>query len=199
MAENADVPGTPSFTHLDQLISYQRLSEIARYDVVDPELAEQLDRIAHRTMTRLGQPCSYVSIVLDSAQLIIGSSGLEGWIRNVGGTPVEWAFCGHTVARGEPYLVENAFTDPNHADSPLVAIEGTGSYAGVPLVTPSGQVLGAHCVVSPEPQQFGPEQVAVLQAAADEIMALLEEHRVEPGPVWDGSEDDATWEPAETG
>lgn len=200
MAENPGRAGAPGFDHLDELISYQRLSEIARYDVVNPELAARLDEVAHRTMTRLGQPCSYVSIVLDSAQLIIGSSGMEGWIKHVGGTPVEWAFCGHTVARREPYLVENTFTDPQHADSPLVRIEGTGSYAGVPLMTESGEVLGAHCVISSEPQQFGADQVAVLQEAAAEIMALLEEYRLEmPTGAWGRAEDDATWEPVETG
>jgi GAF domain-containing protein len=104
------------------------------------------------------------------------------------------------VDRREPYLVENAFVDPDHADSPLVRLEGTGSYAGVPLMTPSGQVLGAHCVISPEPQQFGADQVAVLHEAAAEIMALLERYRLDvPTRPWDQDEDDATWEPVETG
>jgi hypothetical protein len=182
--------------HLDALISYERLSEIAQYDVVNPELAARLDEIARRTMSELDQPCSYVSIVLDSAQLIIGSSGIEGWIKNVGGTPVEWSFCGHTVAHGRPYLVENAFTDPVHADSPLVRIEGTGSYAGVPLTTESGQVLGAHCVISTQPQTFSAENVAVLESAAQEIMALLRRYKVQiPPSSWDEAWSDASWEP----
>jgi putative methionine-R-sulfoxide reductase with GAF domain len=190
-------PGTTP-NHLDALISFERLSAVAQYDVVNPELAAQLDEIARRTMSVLHQPCAYVSIVLDSAQLIIGSSGVEGWIKNVGGSPVEWSFCGHTVAHARPYLVQDAFTDPVHSDSPLVRIDGTGSYAGVPLVTETGQVIGAHCVMSHEPQTFSAESVAVLESAAQEIMALLQQYRVEiPASTWDQAWSDSAWEPVE--
>jgi GAF domain-containing protein len=183
---------------VDPVASYQRLSEVAQFDLMAPDLAEQLDAIARRTMTRLQQPASYVSIVLDSTQLVIGSSAVEGWVSQVGSTPVEWSFCSHTVAHARPYLVSDAANDPVHAGSPLVRVDGTGSYAGVPLTTTSGQVLGAHCVISPVPQQFCAEDVAELESAAQEIMALLEQHRLQIDDVaWERAWNHSSWDPAD--
>lgn len=155
----------------------ERLTELARYDVLDPRLRPRLDAIAESSRDRLGQPVALVTVVLDNAQFVLGSAGLSGWIVDARGTPVEWSFCAHAVAAGDTYTVSDAATDPRQAGNPLVTVDGIRSYLGVPLVTGTGQVLGAHCVVGFEPHLFRPSDVAVLNAAADDVMRVLEEFR----------------------
>lgn len=167
-----------STAHLEALADLERLTAIASIDLLNPDLVERLDEISRRTMTRLGHQAAYVSIVLDTAQLILSSAGMSGWICQAGGTPIEWAFCGHTVALARPYTVEDASQHPAHQASPLVTDEGTRAYAGVPLVSATGQVLGAHCVIDSEPHQFTPDEIAELQAAAAEIVQVLTEHSI---------------------
>ena len=163
--------------HSAALATPARLAALAAYDLDDPRLRTRLDELAARTAAALGQPIALTSLVLDSAQVIAGVAGVDGWIAQVRGTPVEWSFCANAVVSGQPYVVEDATHDAIQHDNPLVTIDGFASYAGVPLRTPEGHVVGAQCVLGTAPHRFTPQEVAVLEAAAAEAVAILEEHR----------------------
>jgi len=165
---------------LDAAADIDRLRAIARYDLSGQDLRDRLDAIAAQTRAELDLPISLVSMVLDTAQLIVGSSGLSGWANAVGGAPVEWSFCAHAVATGRPYVVEDAARDAVQRDNPLVTNDGIGSYAGVPLVSPDGHVLGAHCAVGTEAHAFTRHDLAVLEKGATEVMRVLEEFSITP-------------------
>ena len=154
------------------------LEALAAYDLDDPRLRARLDALAARTAARLGRPIALVSVVLDSAQVLAGQAGLDGWLAEVRGTPVEWSFCANAVVGGRPYVVADAVRDAVQHDNPLVTEDGVASYAGVPLRTSEGHVLGAHCVLGTSPAEAGPAELAVLEAAAAEAVAILEEHRL---------------------
>ena len=164
--------------HSAALADPARLAALAAYDLDDPRLRTRLDALAARTAEAVGAPVGLVSLVLDSAQHLAGSSGLSGWMAEAGGTPVEWSFCANAVVEDRPYVVQDARTDPLQHDNPLVTEDGVASYAGVPLRTPEGHVLGAQCVLGTSPAETGPEELAVLEAAAAEAIAILEEHRL---------------------
>ena len=166
--------------HTEALSGHERLAAVAAYDLDSPQLRERLDALATRTARALGQPVGLVNIVLDTAKVIAGSTPLPGWIDTVRGTPVEWSFCATTVVTDAPYVVADARTDAVQHDNPLVAVEGVASYAGVPLRTRDGHVLGAHCVLGLQPHAFTAEELALLESAAEEATAVLEEHRL-PG------------------
>ncbi|GIF01386.1 GAF domain-containing protein [Paractinoplanes rishiriensis] len=149
-----------------------RLAVLGRIDLDNPELRRRLNDITERTAARLGQPVSLVSMVLDTAQFFIGEHGLAGWIKDVGGTPVEWSFCANVVRSREKYVVPDAAADDRHATNPLVAVDGFRTYAGAPIVV-DGEVLGAHCVLGFGAYTFGDEELEELRHSAEEIAALL--------------------------
>ena len=151
-----------------------RLRALAGIDFDNPDLRAALDRITARTAARTGLPISMVTLLLNTAQLIAGSTGLDGsWITTSGGTPVEWSFCATTVTTGQPYLLPDT-ANSEHARNPLVTIDGAASYAGVPI-TVAGQIVGAHCIIGVTADAFTTEQVDHLHAAAAEITALLQQ------------------------
>jgi GAF domain-containing protein len=162
---------------LGALSTIERLREIAAYNLFDHELRTELDVICQRTADRLSQPIGLVTIVLDSAQLVIGRSGLAGWIAATEGTPAEWAFCARAVIADRPYVVPDATKDAVQAHNPLVVMDGVTAYAGVPLRSHNGQVLGAHCVLNDRPQEFTAEQVEILEEAAAEIVDVMDRYR----------------------
>ncbi|GAA4609526.1 GAF domain-containing protein [Actinoplanes octamycinicus] len=154
-----------------------RLTEVAQYHWDDPRLRARLDEITARTADQLQVPVSLVSIMLDSAEYIAGATGLPDSITEVGGLPAEWSFCTQVVATGRPYLVTDATTDPAWMTNPAVTVYGARSYAGVPLLAPNGQILGAHCAVGTDTRAFNETDVSTLHTAAQEILALLRQHR----------------------
>lgn len=165
-----------------QLAGVQRLAALTAYDVDDPHLKQQLDAIALRTATRLHHPMALTTLMLDNAMLIAGSSGLDGWARGGPGTPAEWSFCAQTVLTGEPYVVPDASTDPIQRTNPMVELDGVRAYAGAPLVTSTGHVLGALCVIDTEPCEFSDDEIAELRLAADDAVMALEQHPTRHAP-----------------
>lgn len=160
----------------DQAPARTRLEVMADLDLDNPELRRRLDAITHRTADRLGQPIALVSMVLDAAQIFPGSYGLQGWLADLEGTPIEWSFCVNAVASGTAYVVPDATIDVLQSDNPLVTIDGIRSYAGVPIVV-DGAILGAHCVLGPDPRPFTDADLDELRRAADEISELLGAYR----------------------
>ncbi|MFI5959253.1 GAF domain-containing protein [Cryptosporangium sp. NPDC051539] len=158
-----------------RLAGRERLTAIASYDLDDPHLRQQLDAIAMRTASHLHVPTAMTTLMLDNAAMIVGSSGVEGWMR-AGGGPAEWAFCAQTVLTGEPYVVSDATTDPMQCTNPEVELDGVRAYAGAPLITPAGHVLGAHCVIEHVPHVFSADEITELQAAAQDVVTALEQH-----------------------
>jgi GAF domain-containing protein len=161
---------------LAALADASRLRAVAGYNLFDRGLRRTLDAVCERTVHKLHQPIGLVTIVLDSAQLVIGKSGLEGWIAEAGGAPVEWSFCARAVLANQTYVVDDARVDPVQSANPLVTFEKVRAYAGVPLRSPSGETIGAHCVLNATPQHFSAADIDVLERAGREIMAELAKH-----------------------
>ena len=126
----------------DPVVREERLQEIADLGLTRPEVDAELRDIAARAAESLGLPIGIVSIVLDRAQYFAAGHGLQGWLAEVRGTPVEWSFCVNAVRSREPFVVEDALENPLVSDSPLVRQEGLRCYAGIPLITSRGHVLG---------------------------------------------------------
>ncbi|HZW46073.1 MAG TPA: GAF domain-containing protein, partial [Microvirga sp.] len=88
--------------------------------------------------------------------------------------PREVSICGHVVATDEVVVAEDVTKDPRFADNPLVLEKGIRFYAGAPLRTAAGLVLGSLCVIDTSPRLFSDEEKGRLQAIADELMEEVE-------------------------
>ncbi len=161
----------------DPVTDVERLEEIADLDLFSDDARAKLDAFAQRAAERFDLPIGLVSIVLDSSQYLAGRHGLEGWIDEAEGTPVEWSFCATTVRTREQYVVTDAVNDAVQKDNPLVTVDGIGSYAGTPLVTSRGHVLGSYCVIGTTARDFTAEDLAELQAMANDVVAEIEASR----------------------
>ncbi|MDQ2757295.1 MAG: GAF domain-containing protein [Actinomycetota bacterium] len=164
----------------DAVTDVDRLVAIGRYDFDSPPLKAALVRFAKEAADLMGLPIGLVSIVLGDTQFFAGSYGIDGtWMADTGGTPVEWSFCANVVRTGDPYLVEDAETDPFQFDNPLVLLDGIRSYVGVPLVTSSGHVLGTCCTIGNTMREFADTEITALQAISRRIVDELDRHLVD--------------------
>ncbi len=161
----------------DPVLDVDRLDAIASFDLLSDELRTRLDSLAAESARQLDMPAAMVSIVMDTAQFIAGSYGLPDWVVNVGGTPVEWSLCAVAVRRRAGYVVEDGTTDDLQRENPLVTEGVLRSYAGTPLRTSDGHIIGAHCVLDTKGRQFTPEQLQRLEALGSRVMTELEHFR----------------------
>jgi signal transduction protein with GAF and PtsI domain len=162
----------------DPIHDLGRLQEIADLDLLAPDVDPILHDIATRAAERLALPVSLVSVVLDEALHVAAIHGPEGhWLGDVGGHPVEWSFCATSVRTRQPYVLERAAEDPYHRTNPLVTEDGVRCYAGVPLISSRGYVLGNLCVVGMEERTFAGEEMAALRDLAAEAVGRIETRR----------------------
>ena len=163
----------------DPVLDPERLEAVASLDLFSDEARTTLDAFARRAAAELHMPVGLVSIVLDTAQYLAGSHGLGGWLKETQGTPLEWSFCAHAVRSREDYIVENAPQDQRQQDNPLVTQDDLTSYAGTPLITSEGHILGSYCVLGDQPRSFSAEEMDRLRQMAAEVVEELETKRRE--------------------
>ena len=162
----------------DPVEDVDRLAEIADLDLFSDAAQAKLDVFARRAAERFDLPIGLASIVLDSAQYFAGKHGLGGWLEETSGTPVEWSFCATTVRTRQQYVVPDAVVDPVTSSNPLVENDGVAAYAGTPLITSRGHVLGSYCVIGTQARDFTAAELAELQEMANEVVAEIEQSRI---------------------
>ena len=165
-------------TASDPIHDAARLQEIADLGLLSPDVDPILADVAARAASQLALPVSLVSVVLDEALHVAASHGLDGlWLGETRGHPVEWSFCATSVRTRDAFVVESASTHPEHRSNPLVTQDGVRCYAGVPLISSRGFVLGNLCVVGLEERTFSTEEMATLRGLAVEAVRRIEERR----------------------
>ncbi|WP_046864155.1 AI-2E family transporter [Microvirga massiliensis] len=139
---------------------------------------EHFDKLAARVAEAFETPIALVSLIDKEHQVWPGASGLPDDMNDSRRSSRETSICGHVVAADEPIVVEDVSKDPRFAENPFLIEKGIRFYAGVPLRTSSGHVLGSLCVIDTKPRTFSPKDQKLLQTIADELMAKVEaEHR----------------------
>lgn len=155
----------------------QRLARIANLGLVDdgPPSAS-LQRLVEETARTFGVPIALLSLVLEDRQWFKAHVGLGGELLQNRGTPIAQAFCRHVVDADTigPLIVPDATRHPVFADNPLVLSGAVGSYAGAPLLTAHGDVLGTLCIIDTKPLGIDQEQVEILVALARRVAGEIE-------------------------
>ncbi|GIF36064.1 GAF domain-containing protein [Actinoplanes xinjiangensis] len=157
-----------------------RLLDVARLGMDVQVARPYLDEIVESVTDRLGMPFAIVDSLLDGAQVFLAGRGpIPEWVGEVGGTPIEWAFCLPMLRSRTTRSVSDLTTDPEFRDNPLVTIEGVRSYIGAPLISGSGAVLGGLCALDVRPREFDPAELDLMRDLADEVVRRIEA-RAEP-------------------
>lgn len=154
-----------------------RLGHLEAMDLVDDGPAdEDLQQLAENTAKEFAVPIALISLIFEKRQWFKAHYGLAGEILETRSTPRDISFCRHVVEadRIQPLVVPDAAANPYFACNPLVQQGIVRGYAGVPLVTPEGHVLGTLCIIDNKPLTIGPEQVDHLQELARRAAGELE-------------------------
>lgn len=151
-----------------------RIEEIARLRLHEDQVDDLLQSYAQKAADEFDLPMGLVSIVLDDAQKFAAAHGLGGWLKEVNGTPLEWSFCANSVDSRRPFIVEDASLHRTVKDNPMVTQDGVKCYAGAPMITHNGYVIGNFCVIGTDKRSFTGAEISKLKKYAAEIVEHLE-------------------------
>jgi len=170
----SNLPASPSEAALGERARLARIASMGLVDDRPPD--ETLQRLVEDTARAFDVPIALVSLVLEDRQWFKAYFGLDEQMSAARGTPREISFCRHVV-EGEvcqPLVVPDAAVHPYFASNPLVKEGLVRSYAGAPLVTPGGHVLGSLCIIDTKPLNIGPDEVDALVSLARRVAGELE-------------------------
>lgn len=150
-----------------------RLAALRAYEILDTEPESAFDDLTKLAAHITGAPIALVSLIDTDRQWFKSRYGLDA-----PQTPRDISFCGHVVADDVALVVDDAFVDDRFADNPLVTGEPrVRFYAGVPLRTPEGFVMGTLCAIDHVPRQLTQEQTDLLGMLARQVVTQLEFRR----------------------
>lgn len=153
-----------------------RLAALAEYQRADALSENALDRLTTLAARLFRVPTAFVSLIDDQRQIFTSRYGL-----NISGTTRRVSFCDHTLALGELLCVSDALNDPRFRDSPLVqGYPHIRFYAGIPLTTPDGHIIGTVCLTdtAPRPPLTDADRQHLTDIAAL-VMDRMEVHRID--------------------
>jgi two-component sensor histidine kinase len=159
--------------HLSQIISEdesRRLAAVKRYDILDSPSEGAFDRITAIAARRLNVPISIINMVDTNRIWFKSHHGLD-----INEIAREAGLCATAILAAEPYIVNDAHTDPRTRENTLVTGGfGLRFYAGIPLQTSEDERIGTLCVIDHKPRTVESGQIADLQDLAAVVMDQME-------------------------
>jgi len=153
---------------LDSGLEAARLYALSEYEMRDGVVHVGLDRLVQLARNIFRVPIALVSLVDAERQLFAARVGLD-----VCATSREVSFCAHALSSASLLTISDTHKDPRFLDNPLVVGPPfIRFYAGCPLVSPGGMILGTLCIIDTMPRAGLSEQE---QANLRDLAALVED------------------------
>lgn len=152
-----------------------RLAALDSYDILDSEAEPGFDAIVRLATAICDTPVSLVSLVAGDRQWFKARTGFEPCETEMGSS-----VCAHALLEPDLLVIPDLTKDPRSAQNPLVTGEPhIRFYAGAPLRSPDGHVLGSLCVIDgkPRPEGLSDIQATALRDLASQVMAQMELRR----------------------
>ena len=147
-----------------------RLAALRRCGILDSPADPAYDDLTRQAMVACDAPIAMISLVDEKRQWFKSHLGFT-----LPETPRDHSFCAYALhAPQEMLIVPDATADPRFADNPLVlGPAGVRFYAGAPLHSPDGHVLGTLCALDRVPRRLTEEQTGRLKDLARQVSIRL--------------------------
>ncbi|WP_031499247.1 GAF domain-containing hybrid sensor histidine kinase/response regulator [Bryobacter aggregatus] len=139
----------------------QRLEELSAYRVLDTAPDSEFDAITELAARLCGVPSAFISLLGEKWITMLSAHGWDG-VRELerGGS------CCEGLLLGQPSVVVEQLDGSS--------CHGIQAYAGVPLVSPRGFVVGSLSVVDFKPHAFRAEHVDLLNVLSRQAILIFE-------------------------
>ncbi|MGY4629090.1 putative PurR-regulated permease PerM/GAF domain-containing protein [Bradyrhizobium sp. USDA 4486] len=164
-AARGDAPQVTADAERAQLTALRSLG-------LDASKRQALDEASRKVAQAFNVPIALVSLVDDTHPTAADSlpqevrAGLHG--------NHEGSLDAHVIAADDMLISEDVTEDPRFADDPRVLERGIRFYAGAPLRTSSGHVVGCLCVIDTQPREFADRDRHRLQEMANQLMVDIQ-------------------------
>lgn len=150
-----------------------RLKALYKYQILDTEPEEEFNDIARLAAYICNTPIVLINLIDENRQWFKAKIGL-----NATHFPRDVGLCLLCIQQRDTVVISDTLADQRSKANSLVTCDPyIRFYAGAPLITPDGHIIGTLCVLDYVPRSFSTEQVEALQALSRQVVSQLELRR----------------------
>lgn len=147
----------------------ERIAALRNYEILDTPTEPRFDALTKLAATVLNVPIVLITFLDTDRQWFKSHYGLD-----VPQLPRDVLLSGQVVVAEAPLIVADTLQDPRFSDSPLVSGgPNVRFYAGAPLRTPDGVVIGTLCAIDHAPRQLTEAEAEILTLLASQVVEIL--------------------------
>ncbi|WP_256871840.1 GAF domain-containing protein [Nostoc sp. TCL26-01] len=150
-----------------------RLAALRQYQILDTEPEEVYDNLAQLAAFVCNTPIALVNFIDENRQWFKAKVGID-----VEEMPRDIGLSYLCQEKQDIVVIPDTLADDRLATNPaVISYPYVRFYAGVPLITPQGQILGTLCVIDNVPKQLTQQQTDALIALSRLVVSQLELRR----------------------
>jgi GAF domain-containing protein len=152
----------------------KRLTAVRRTGLMGSSAVKRFD-IHTKLFRSIAQvPVAYLGLIDETRQYFL-SENFTGCMMDVSEVAREQTICQHALLSSEPFIVSDMRQHPTFAAHPLIAGDPYWVFwAGFPLITTEGYILGTICAVDFEPRNLTEEQVDLMRGVAADLTLSIQ-------------------------
>jgi CheY-like chemotaxis protein len=158
---------------VEKIVAPERLAALTASKILDTPPNKQLDFMVRVASLILRVPMTVLSIVDRHRQFFKSQIGTPQPWFSVRETPLSHSFCQWVVAGSEDLIVEDARNHPGLQGNLAIRDLGIVAYAGSPVFSQQGPVLGSFCAIDSQPRKWTPADLDILHCFARMSEAFL--------------------------
>jgi signal transduction histidine kinase len=152
----------------------ERIAALERYQIFNSHKEKAFDSICELACELFSCPISHISFLNADTEFVkaeVGLNGLQFVSRGVG-------FCSVAILQPDLLLVEDTYKHELFVNHPYVTDKlRIRFYAGAPIITPDGYIIGTLCLIDTEPRLFTEKEQKLLKKLANVAMEQTELRR----------------------
>lgn len=147
----------------------ERLARLRALNVLDPGVDAALHSVVVVAAQIAQCPAAFISFVESERQIIRAGVGVE-----ITELSRRHSICSDTILSSEPLLITNIGAEQRYSTSPFLLSHSFSFYAGFPLITKDGLIIGTLVTLDICPRTLSTAQIETLENLASHVIAQFE-------------------------
>ena len=154
----------------------EAIHEIQQVDVFDGPEEGLFDRLATNLARSFDAPISLITVTDGKRNFWEAQCGLPEDTVSTLSSERDLSICSRLVFSDASLVIPDTAEDERFANDPFLKDKGIRFYAGAPLKTHDGEVIGSMCVLDTRPRQATEQQRETLISLANAVMMAIDLH-----------------------
>jgi hypothetical protein len=158
----------------------ETVREIQSVDVFDENEKDIFNRLATTLARSFDAPIALITVSDGKRQFWEAQCGLPDDTLTTAKREWDLSICAKIVFSESSLIVSDTAENPKFANDPFLKEKGIRFYAGAPLKSHDGEIMGSLCVLDTRPRQISEQQKEMLISIANSVMTAIELHGSAP-------------------